>query len=134
MPVAPVPPQMLELFPEQQVPAALPQEMLPAPKPAPAPRKQATFNGIIESETLRFFNNGVARFKIRKDNPNEPLASCVMFRTASRSLPVEILSRAKRLEVRGFFRQNSWTDKKGNQHSDMDFVVVKLQEAQPATL
>ena len=102
---------------------------IPAPQPgfqtaAPVRENRQTINGTIEQNTLRFFNNGVTRFKLRKDGPNGPLASCVMFRSTANAVPPDLLSLGKRLEVQGFPRQNNWTDKHGNTHADVDFVVV----------
>ena len=128
MPTPPTPPAL-------PLSAQTPQSPVPSrsslqKSPQPPGRKQASLNGSIEQDSLRFFNNGVTRFKFRQDNPGVPLASCVMFRSVTNTLPADLLSLGKRLEVRGFSRQNTWTDKRGNTHSDVDFVVVFVQEIQ----
>ena len=123
--LTPPTPQTLLFSPPE--PHPLPAVPTVRQKADPIRERRQSMNGTIEQNTLRFFNNGVTRFKLRNDDPNMPVASCVMFRSMTKSLPPDLLSVGKRLEVQGFSRQNNWEDKHGNTHVDMDFVVVFMQ-------
>ena len=90
------------------------------------PTSPGIHRGRIEPRTLKFFTNGVSRFRFRTEDPSAPLISCVMFRETTATLPADALSADKRLELRGYSRPNIWVDRNGAPHADTDFVVTAL--------
>lgn len=90
------------------------------------PTSPGIHRGRIEPRTLRFFTNGVSRFRFHTEDPSASLISCVMFRETTASLPADALSADKRLELRGYSRPNNWVDRNGAPHADTDFVVTAL--------
>lgn len=126
-PLLPSSPPALPAFPSAApLSQASPRAELPNPRPSSRPTAPGVLHGHIVPQTLRFFSNGVSRFRFFLDDSKTPIVSCVMFRTTTDSFPSDALSKGAPLELHGYAKANNWIDKKGNAHADTDFVVTSL--------
>lgn len=100
----------------------------PFPGTPQAPPPTVIFQGAIESSSIRMFSKGVIRFKLKRSEPGEPSLPCVMFGKTTATLSPELLSPGKPMEIRGFTRLNTWVDKQGHTHKDLDFVVLSVRQ------
>lgn len=126
-PLLPSSPPALPICPSTPpLPQDPPRAVLPNPRQSSKPTAPGVLRGHIVPQTLRFFNNGVSRFRFFLDDSKSPIVSCVMFRTTTDSFPSDAFSKGAPLELRGYAKSNNWVDKKGNAHADTDFVVTAL--------
>lgn len=126
-PLLPPIPPALPVYPSAvSQPQGTPRAVLPDPRPSSRLTAPGVLRGKIVPQTLRFFNNGVSRFRFRPDVPDAQPVSCVIFKNASESLPADAFSVGRHLELRGYARKNHWTDRQGNAHDGTDFVVNSI--------
>ena len=122
----PSPPTLPATPPLQTSPQSSTLAQRPASDSSPRTLASGSLRGQIVPQSLRYYSNGVSRFRFCTDDPAVQLISCVMFKNTSESLPAGALSVGRHLELRGYVRANNWTDKQGNAHSGKDFVVKTL--------
>lgn len=126
-PLLPPSPPALPAYPSAApLPQASPRAVLLDPGLSSRPTAPGVLRGQVVPQTLRFFANGVSRFRFRPDVPDAQPVSCVIFKNASESLPADALSVGRHLELRGYARKNHWIDRQGNAHDGTDFVVNSI--------